>query len=223
MSSPAETYVPPESRRFGYPVRLPSSRGRGPWAIASFIGIPLFFCALMSSALAQEKPHVIQWKGCKAICTTWHEPTSATEARIWLWAMVPSVVLCAIGYACTRIKGGWYIACAAGAVEAMAVVHRVDMWAAHHVARFPWGVDLIPGTNAASNQYDPGEWETTARETALSLEHWTIGLALASALVMAALYVRKRYFSRAPLGIGTEAVPEGVHAPDATGASVPVE
>jgi hypothetical protein len=203
-------------------LRLPASRGRGPWAIASFIGIPLFFCALMSSTLAQEKPRVIQWKGCKeGLCTTWHEPSSGTEARIWLWAMVPSVVLCVIGYLCTRIPLGWYVACVAGIVEAMAVVHRVNIWEKHHVKRFPWGVDLIPGTNSASNQYDPGEWEKIARETALSLEHWTIGLALVSIAAMALLYVRKRFFARAP-STAVEPAP-GVHAPDATGASVPVE
>lgn len=222
MSQPPAMYSPPASRRFGYPARLPKSRGRGPWAIASFIGVPLFFCALMASTLAQEKPHVYQWKGCGGICTTWHEPTSATEARIWLWAMVPPVVLSLIGLVCTRIPLGWYIACAAGIVEAMAVVHRVNTWAHHHSTRFPWGVDLIPATNPSSNQYDPGEWETMARETALSLEHWTIGLALAAIVVMAALYVRRRFFSRAPVVVGEGQV-EGVHAPVASGASVPVE
>ena len=63
-----------------------------------------------------------------------------------------------------------------------------------------------------------------ARETALSLEHWTIGLALASIVVMAALWVRRRYFTRKPLfAAGDDGTLEGVHAPDVTGASVPVE
>ena len=53
-----------------------------------------------------------------------------------------------------------------------------------------------------------------ARDTALSLQHWTIGLALASALVMAGLTVRKRYFGRKPAVVETPL--EGVHAPDAT-------
>jgi hypothetical protein len=206
-------------------MRLPPSRGKGPWAIASFIGIPLFFSALMASTLAQERPHVIQWKGCKeGLCTTWREPSSATEARIWLWAMLPPVLLSLIGLICTRLPLGWYIACVAGVVEALAVVHRVDTWERHHTARFPWGVDLIPGTNSASNQYDPGEWETIARETALSLSHWTIGLALASILVMVALWVRRRFFSRQRfLTSSTDDVLEGVHAPTATGAGIPSE
>jgi hypothetical protein len=207
-------------------VRLPPSRGRGPWAIASFIGIPLFFCALMSSTLAQEKPRVVQWKGPHHLITMWHEPSSATEARIWLWAIVPPIVLSLVGWICMRVPLGWYIACVAGIVEAVAVVHNLDTWTRHHTQRFPTGVDLIPNllSTSASNQYNAGEWEKMARETALSLEHWTIGLALASIFVMAALYVRKRYFSRAPLQLGVDdGVLEGVHAPDATGASVPVE
>jgi hypothetical protein len=94
----------------------------------------------------------------------------------------------------------------------MAVVHKTGAWAAHHTARFPQGVDLIP-TNSISNRYDAGEWEAQARQTALSLEHWTIGLALASMLAVGLLALRRHYFSRrfvepAPL--------EGVHAPDAT-------
>jgi hypothetical protein len=233
VSYPAETYTPPERRRFGYPVRVPKSRGRGPWAIASFIAIPLFFSSLMASTLAQEKPHVIQWKGCKnGLCTTWHEPTSATEARIWLWALVPALVLSLIGFLCMRVRFGWYIACAAGLIEAIAVVHRLNRWTVHHIARFPWGVDLIPATNPSSNQYDPGEWEKIARETSLSLSHWTIGVAVVAIVGMAAVEVRRRYWSRGPLeaaltGLDIEPAPmeagTSVHAPDATGASVPVE
>ena len=205
-------------------LQLPrKSQGSGPWAIASFIAIPLFFSSLMASTLAQEKPHLIQWHGCKnGLCTTWHPPTSGTEARIWLWALLPPLLLSLIGWICTRVPFGWYIGSFAGIVMAMAVVHKLDTWTAHHTARFPNGVDLIPRTNSASNQYDPGEWEKTARETALSLSHWTIGVALAAIVVMGALYLRRRYFSRRPF---IEPAGVGVHAPDATepGVSVPVE
>jgi hypothetical protein len=224
VSSPPETYLPPASRRFGYPVRVPRSRGKGPWAIASFIAIPLFFASLMGSTLAQEKPHVVQWQGCRnGLCTTWADPTSATEARVWLWALVPSLVLSLVGYLCTRVPFGWYVACAAGIVEAVAVTHRLTMWTVHHTHRYPWGVDLIPGTNASSNQWDPGEWETLARSAALSLSHWTIGVSVVAIVAMAAVEVRRRYFSRRPLGLTDEDVLEGVHAPTATGAGIPSE
>jgi len=120
-----------------------------------------------------------------------------------------------------RVPFGWYVSSFAGIVMAVAVVHRLDRWTEHHIARFPNGVDLIPSTNSASNQYDPGEWEKLARETSLSLSHWTIGVSLASIVVMGALFVRRRFFSRQPF---VEGVPlEGVHAPDATLPSVPVE
>ena len=224
MSSPPDTFMPSQPARFGYPVRVPRSRGRGPWAIASFIAIPLFFASLMGSTLAQEKPHVIQWKGClHGICTSWHEPSSANEAAIWLWALVPPLALVLVGYLCTRIPYGWYVACVAGIVEAVAVTRRLDMWTIHHTKRYPWGVDLIPGTNASSNQWDPGEWEKLARSAALSLSHWTIGVAVLGIVAMAAVEVRRRYFGRRPLGLTDEDVLEGVHAPSATGAGIPSE
>lgn len=224
MSSPPDTYMPSSSGRFAYPTRLPKSRGSGPWAIASFIAIPLFFSALMGSTLAQEKPHVVQWKGClHGLCTTWADPTSATEARIWLWALVPSLVLSLVGFLCMRIPYGWYIACVAGIVEAIAVTHRLNTWTVHHTRRFPWGVDLIPTTNSSSNQWDPGEWEHLARSAALSLAHWTIGVAVVAIVAMAAVEFKRRYFSRKPLGLGDDDVLGGVHAPSATGAGIPSE
>ena len=195
-------------------LRLPPSRGRGPWAIASFIAIPLFFSSLMASTLAQEKAHVIQWHGVHHLITQWYEPTSANEARIWGFAVLPPLLLSFFGWICTRIPYGWYVACCGAVVEAVAVVHRLDTWTAHHTARFPLGVDLIPKTNLQSNQYNAGEWETLARQTSLSLEHWTIGLAAAAALAMAALYVRRRFFARKPALAVTPL--EGLHAPDTT-------
>ena len=95
----------------------------------------------------------------------------------------------------------------------MAVVHKTRTWELHHTARFPQGVDLIP-TNSISNRYDPGEWEGQARQTALSLEHWTIGIALAAMLVAVTMIVRRRYFARR--AVDSFGQLEGIHAPDAT-------
>lgn len=94
------------------------SRSRAPLGIAAFLAIPLFFCSLMASTLAQEKAHKIQWQGCHHICTVWHDPTSANVARIWLWAFLPSLVLVIVGFIASRLPLGFYVSCVAAIVVA---------------------------------------------------------------------------------------------------------
>jgi hypothetical protein len=187
---------------------------RAPLAIAGLISVPLFFCSLMGASLALEKAHTYQWRSGGRLLTTWHSPTTGTEARIWIWALVPSLLLLAVGLGAMLIPYGFYVVCAAAIVDSLAVTHRLDRWAAHHTARYPNGVDLIPKSNAASDKIAPGEWEAKARETALSLQHYTIAIAIAAAVVVTLLAVRRRWFGRRP----APAPPplEGVHAPDAT-------
>jgi hypothetical protein len=201
---------------FGYTLAamLPRGRSRAPLAIAAFIAIPLFFSSLMASTLALEKPHKFEWMRGDRLLTTWHDPTQGNVAAIWLWALVPPLVLVVIGLVSMRLPLGFYVPCAAAIVIAIAVVHKTAVWERHHTARYPVGVDLIPPANAGSDKFDRGQWEHMARETALSLQHWTIGLALASALVMAGLFVRRRFFARKP--VPAHAPLEAVHAADAT-------
>jgi hypothetical protein len=195
-------------------LRLPPARSRAPVAIAGFIAIPLFFSSLMASTLALEKPHVFQWRSGGRLLTTWHDPTTANVTSIWLWALLPPLLLVLVGLVATRLPLGFYIPCVAAVVIAMAVVHKAATWERHHTARYPVGVDLIPASNVSSNKYDPGEWEHQAWQTAVSLQDWTIGLAVASAAVMAALYIRRRFFARKP--VDPYLPLEGIHAPDAT-------
>jgi hypothetical protein len=220
MSTPAAMDIPPESGRFGFPVRVPSSRGRAPLGIAAFLAIPLFFSTLMASTLAQEKPVKIQWQGCHSgLCTVWRDPSAATEARIWAWALLPSLVLVAVGLIASRLPLGWYVSCVAAIVIAMAVVHNTATWAHHHTLRYPLGIDLIPPSDAINDQWSRGQWEKDALGTSLSLQHWTIGVAIAAMAVMAFLWVRerRRRAARRAQRPGVTDVPvEGVHAPDTT-------
>ena len=196
-------------------VPAPKARSRAPLGIAAFIGIPLFFSTLMAATLAIEKPVKHEWKGgVHGLLTTYHDPTTRNVATIWLLSTVPPLLLTLIGFVATRLPFGFYIPCIASVPLAMAVVHKTGVWERHHTGRYPVGVDLIPPTNPSSDKFDQGQWEHMARMTALSLQHWTIGIAVASALVMAALYVRRRFFSRKPVLAYTPL--EGVHATDAT-------
>ncbi len=188
-------------------------RSKAPLGIAAFIGIPLFFSSLMSASLAIERPRVVQWRDGAILRARYHDPAAGNELRIWLWALLPPLLLVAAGWIATRLPLGFYVACVAAIVDAMAVVHKTKTWEAHHTARFPPGVDLIP-TSSISNRYDAGEWEAQARQTALSLEHWTIGVALAAMLVAVLLTVRRHFVSRRLIESFGQL--EGVHATDAT-------
>ncbi|HTZ06503.1 MAG TPA: hypothetical protein VMB53_12260 [Gaiellaceae bacterium] len=190
-------------------------RSRSPLAIAAFIAIPLFFSSLMASTLALEKPRVVQWTSGGKLLTTWHEPAASTTLRVWLWAFVPPLVLIIVGAIAIRLPHGFYVSCVSAIVIAFAVLHRLDRWTLHHTLRFPMGVDLIPASNATSNRYDPGEWERMARATAISLGHWTMGIAIAAMIVVATAAARRRYFNRGMAGV-TYVPMEGVHGTDAT-------
>ncbi len=189
-------------------------RSRAPLAIAAFIAIPLFFSSLMASTLALEKPRVVQWTDGDRLLTTWHDPSQSTEAKVWLWALVPPLVLILIGWIAIRVPYGFYVSCVSAIVIAFGVLHRIDRWTLHHTLRFPMGVDLIPKSNVTSNRYDAGEWEREARATAISLGHWTMGIAVAAIVVVATAEARRRYFARGPQE--TFIPLEGVHGVDAT-------
>ncbi len=73
--------------------------------------------------------------GKHKLITVWHNPSDATEARVWLWALVPPLVLVLIGWIATRIPRGWYIVCLAGIIEAVAIIAEArHLDAAPHAA-----------------------------------------------------------------------------------------
>jgi hypothetical protein len=170
--------------------RLRSIR-KGPLAVAGLLGAPLFFCSLMGASLAIARPRIVTWTHHGKLTARYHAPSASVEARIWLWSLVPLGVILAIGLIASLWRFGGFISCAAGIVLALGVTHRVHQWAAHHTQRWPRGIDNIPD-KWSSDQVPRGAWEKDAADTAYSLSHWTIGLAIAIVLVYLLLIWRRQ-------------------------------
>lgn len=170
--------------------RLPPFR-RAPIAVAGFLAVPLFFASLMAATLAVEKPRAVEWTRAGRLIARYHPPTASTEVRIWLLALVPPLLVVLVGLVSTFVRGGTYVVAAAAIVLSIGLPHRLDRWTAHHTARYPFGVDLVPDS-APDNLLQRGQWEHEARSTVLSLSHWTIGLACTIVLVLAVLELRRR-------------------------------
>jgi hypothetical protein len=168
-----------------------STRSRAPLALAGFLAVPLFFGSLMAASLAVEKAHVFEWQREGRLFRTMHPPVASMEAKIWLLALLPALVLCLWGAIASRLPYGLYLAAVGAIVDSLAVTHRLGLWERHHTDRFPIGADLIPDSSTSSSLVK-GEWEANARETAASLCHWTIALALAAILIVGALELRGR-------------------------------
>ena len=156
---------------------------RAPLALGGFFAVPLFFASLMAFSLAMEKTH----RAGGSLQGT----TSSLEGKIWAVSLIPAIVVVAVGAIAMLSRYGVFASCIAAIVVAFVVTSRLDEWAHRHARRFPLGEDLIPG-NDPSNHLDRGQWEKEAKDTALSLAHWTVALAVAAALIALALEVRRR-------------------------------
>jgi hypothetical protein len=168
-----------------------SRRSRAPLGLAGFLAVPLFFASLMATTLAVEKAHVFEWQRGGRLFRTMHPPVASMEAKIWLLALLPSLVLCLWGALAMRLPHGLYLAALGAIAGSLALTHRLALWERHHTARFPVGADLIPDSSTSSS-LAAGEWEANARETAASLAHWTSALAVAAMLIAVALELRGR-------------------------------
>jgi hypothetical protein len=164
-----------------------------PLAVATVMATPLFFSALMAMSLAVEKPsvqHVL--KHGKAV-TTFGDPTGSTEAKIWLLAFLPPVVLVLIGVGAVLLGRVGVIVSAVGAIViATVLLVPLDGWTAAHTRRYPVGVDLLPPSAGSQDIYLRGEWEGTARTTAYQLGFATIGIAVIAIAVFGLLELRRR-------------------------------
>jgi hypothetical protein len=155
--------------------------------------MPLFFAALMAMSLAVEKPTVHHsLKHGKAV-TTFGDPSGTTEAKIWLLAVVPVVVLLLFGAGAMYLGRAGVIPTSLGAIGlTVALLVPLDGWASRHAGRYPVGVDLIPTSAGSENIYLRGEWEGTARHTAVQLGTATIVIAAAAIAIFVLLEVRRR-------------------------------
>jgi hypothetical protein len=169
---------------------VPASKA--PIGLAGFLALPVFFASLMAATLAIEKARVVEWsRPAGHIARTWHNPTGSTEAKIWLLALVPPLLLVLAGWIAAYLPFGIYITCVAACVDALALTVRLHTWELHHTARFGNGEDLIADPTTSSS-LARGEWEHDAAQTVRSLVHYTIGLAITAALIALFLRYRRR-------------------------------
>ena len=189
---------------------------KAPLAIAGFLALPIFFASLMAASLALEKPRVVEWSRPHGhIARIFHNPAGSNEARIWLFALVPPLVLVLAGWIASFLPYGFYISCGAAIVVGLSLFARLHRWQLHHTLRFPNGEDLLPDSTTSSS-LARGEWEKDAADTVRSLVHYTIGLAIAAALIGLLLaYRRRREHQPPPVLDGPDLRTGG--APTATG------
>jgi hypothetical protein len=186
-------------------------RSKLPFLLSILYAVPMLMCSLMCASLALDKPQVAIWKthtnypGVTVIkktaeqgvyiATQYSSTSNATEWRIWGWAVVPVLVLLAIGVICSFVRRGGYLVTLAAIAVVLGVTHRLDTWTKHHTQRYPFGYDNIPdNTNKPGLQstYDTGQWEHAARHTALSIREWLLVGACAALLLMVVSEVRRR-------------------------------
>ena len=169
-------------------MRRLAPRSKASIGLAGFLALPVFFASLMAASLAIEKARVVEWSRPGGhIARTWHNPTDSTEAKIWLLALVPPLLLVIAAY----LPFGIYVTCVAACVDALALTVRLHTWELHHTARFRNGEDLL-ADQTTSSSLARGEWEHDAAQTVRSLVHYTIGLAIVAALIALFLRYRRR-------------------------------
>jgi hypothetical protein len=174
-------------------IRRAFRRGsKAPLGLAALLSITLFFAGLMASSLAVDKPRVVHRLRHGKAVVHYEQSSNATEAKIWLLALIPVGILLAVAIlAMLWRRGGFYVVSGAAIVLSLLLPHRLDAWTARHTRRFPLGVDLISDKDPSSLAAQ-GEWEQNARDTVISLVHWTIGIAIAAAAIVVGLALLRR-------------------------------
>ena len=86
---------------------------KAPLALGGFLAIPVFFASLMAASLAIEKPRVVEWTRGTGIARVYHQPTGSNEAKIWLLALVPPLLLVLVSWGSAHFPFAFYITSAA--------------------------------------------------------------------------------------------------------------
>jgi hypothetical protein len=180
---------------------------KAPLAVAGIMAVPLFFVGLMAFSLKLDKPSV---QGIRL-----GDPTKGTIGTIYLAALAVAGGLAVLGLLAMLLRSrlAAVIPAVAGIVAAIVLVIPLGTWATAHTARYPLGVDNIKRSDP-SDIYLRGEWEQNAQTTARQIAFATIGIGVATILVLAALELRRR---RGREGILIEPPPPGLE----TGGAAP--
>jgi hypothetical protein len=170
--------------------------------VAALLAAPLFFVALMALSLRFEKPTVMHVSQNGKVVTKLGDPSSATETKIWLLSLVPSLVVIVAGAAAGMLlrRLGVVVSAVAAIAAATLLMLPLKTWERDHTARYPEGVDLVPKSALSQDIYLPGEWEASARRTADEIGIATIVLGgIAIGLTLFLELRRRRGIRRAPV------------------------
>ena len=172
---------------------------KAPLAVAAILATPLFFVALMAMSLAVEKPSVRHVVVHGRMVERLGDPLGSTERAIWLLALLPAVGLVLVGVGGMLLgRAGVLTSALAAIAGAVALLAPLDGWTSDHIARYRDGIDLIP-QRSTSDIYLRGEWEGTARHTAVQLGVVTIILGGLAIAIFGLMEMRRRRRVVAPV------------------------
>ena len=177
---------------------------KGPFAVAAVLSTPLFFAALMAFSLAVEKPTVRHVARHGKLVPVFGDASSATEATIWLLALVPVLVVVSSGLVGMVLgRFGTIVPALVSIAAVVVLLVPLNTWTRRHTARYPCGEDVFcPVVNSQTNTqsqdvYRRGEWEASAHHTAVQLGGVTIAISVIATGLTLLLGLRRR--RRAPV------------------------
>jgi hypothetical protein len=207
-------------------------RSKLPLMLSILYSVPLFMLSILCASLAIDRPVILKWTTNLAypgvtelkktaekgvyIAIQYQNTSNATEWRIWGWAILPPLIVIGAGILFSFVRYGAYIVSVLTIVVTIAVTHHLDRWFTHHRERYPYGYDNIPDNTTKpgiQSNFDTGQWESSARETVISIRMWLIIGACAAIALMILTEVRRRRGKRWEDVIIGHTDPGDVHIP----------